>query len=388
MMESTGSPALAQSQSASQPQQVCGAQVSADSIEGQTFTSGEHSSLAELDVALNAESLPPVYQSPLSPPPVILPNSPVFMSPLGSPSHMLPGTFPGSPTGFYIPSPPMSPTPLMMPSSPGNMGHPLMMPSSPPGSVGNPPMMPYFPPMMMAPMVQPTESANDPTNNFTITNQTSICIASPQNCMKPQLITGFVSPKNQTFPMGLFASPLGSPASAFPQFYGFAPQGQYVMPQYQQQPQEPPQGSYQPYKDAPSMKHKFRTGANPRRLDFETERPNSKRDAVHSCLTQLDSLFGDITDENGFRGETALRIRVKTWTAITHIVPFLCKAKKVVKIKKVSFPISTKGLGRILRGFLAYVQVENIEERTKLQNLFDEYQKTNEEPFKKLEITL
>jgi len=126
-----------------------------------------------------------------------------------------------------------------------------------------------------------------------------------------------------------------------------------------------------------------------RKLEFPQKPPTStKRDAVMSCLTQLEDSFRDKIDDAGFRGPTALRIRVKTWNAIKHIVPFLEQADKEVKISKVSFPKSTKGLGKVLRGFLAYMLVENLEEREKMQKLFEQYQTEHDSPFKKLEITV
>merc|ERR1712224_987923 len=207
--------------------------------------------------------------------------------------------------------------------------------------------------------------------------------------------TGIVSPRNdnkwnltQQFE-GLFTSPSTSyqffspPGSPTTEYYNYATYATQYQASYAPEPCRDyynPTANFRSTNTLPRKKLHFQQ-------DYYKPKKNSKSEAVNSCLMQLQNIFGDKIDEAGFRGPTSLRIRVKTWTAITHIVPFLCKVHAHIKVEKVSFPKSTKGLGRILRGFLAYVQVENLEEREKMQKLFDTYQADNKSPFKKLEIT-
>lgn len=227
-------------------------------------------------------------------------------------------------------------------------------------------------------------------------------LASPQPNGNGTAITGFFSPTggqadqyymNQRFE-SLFLSPThyARPASPTPmhEYYAYASsQNNYN------------NSAYQPYNAYNNMYNNSYGNCNQyygkktfnvlpkRRLEFHEQPSNStKRDAVLSCLKELEKMFKDKIDDAGFRGPTALRIRVKTWNAIKHIVPFLVKANEEVKIKKVSLPKSTKGLGKVLRGFLAYMLVESLEEREKMQKLFEEYQQENNKPFKKLEITV
>jgi len=113
----------------------------------------------------------------------------------------------------------------------------------------------------------------------------------------------------------------------------------------------------------------------------------SKRSAVDYCIHKLTHIYGDKVDNAGFRGDTSTRFRVKTWKALRHCVPFLLRVKEEIIVTKACFPESTKRAKRIVRGLLAYIQVENEEEVKKLQALFQKYQENNNYPFKKLELT-
>lgn len=234
--------------------------------------------------------------------------------------------------------------------------------------------------------------------------QPQILLASPQPNGNNTAITGFFSPTgaqadqyymNQRFER-LFLSPTqyARPASPTPmhEYYAYASNQNNYNNQYYGNQYYGNQNNYNNnnYRNSNQYYGKKTCNVLPkRRLEFHEQPSNStKRDAVLSCLKELETMFKDKMDDAGFRGPTALRIRVKTWTAIKHIVPFLVKANKEVKIQKVSLPKSTKGLGKVLRGFLAYMLVENLEERDKMQKLFDEYQQENNRPFKKLEITV
>jgi len=122
-------------------------------------------------------------------------------------------------------------------------------------------------------------------------------------------------------------------------------------------------------------------------LQIATGLPTTKTEAVAYSIKELRKIFADLVDDSGFRGPLSVRFRVKTWKALAHTVPFLRKAHSETKITKVCFPESTKRSGRIIRGYLSYIQVENEEELEKLRKSFDKYQEEHDKPFKLLERT-
>jgi len=112
----------------------------------------------------------------------------------------------------------------------------------------------------------------------------------------------------------------------------------------------------------------------------------SKRDLINHALSTFADRFGPNYDQNGNRGENVLRIKVKTRTALEHIVAFVKLLDERGLLTKISCPISTKKGRQHIRGFLAYLETTNTEE---VKRLFYEYNEAHTEdncaPFKDIE---
>jgi len=112
----------------------------------------------------------------------------------------------------------------------------------------------------------------------------------------------------------------------------------------------------------------------------------SKRDLITNALTTFSDRFGPNYDQNGNRGENVLRIKVKTRTALEHIVPFVTLLDNAGLLTKISCPISTKKGRQHIRGFLAYLETTNTGE---VKRLFTEYNESHATeaglPFKDIE---
>lgn len=112
----------------------------------------------------------------------------------------------------------------------------------------------------------------------------------------------------------------------------------------------------------------------------------SKRDLINHALATFADRFGPNYDQNGNRGENVLRIKVKTRTALEHIVAFVTLLDERGLLAKISCPISTKKGRQHIRGFLAYLETTNTEE---VKRLFYEYNAAHTEdncaPFKDIE---
>lgn len=112
----------------------------------------------------------------------------------------------------------------------------------------------------------------------------------------------------------------------------------------------------------------------------------SKRDLINNALATFADRFGPNYDQNGNRGENVLRIKVKTRTALEHIVAFVTLLDERGLLSKISCPISTKKGRQHIRGFLAYLETTNTEE---VKRLFYEYNAAHTEgecaPFKDIE---
>jgi len=107
----------------------------------------------------------------------------------------------------------------------------------------------------------------------------------------------------------------------------------------------------------------------------------SKRELVNKAFAKLQAMFGNAFDQNGNRGENILRLKVKTRTALEQIVPFIefCQLENL--IVSVSCPISTKKGRQQVRGFLAYLQMKNAEDTTRVEELIQIFNNLNGSPF-------
>merc|ERR1719373_867858 len=116
----------------------------------------------------------------------------------------------------------------------------------------------------------------------------------------------------------------------------------------------------------------------------------SKKELVEYCLNEIDSIFGDRVQTTGMRGPTVMRIKVKTRPALELIVELLRALEQNSRIVGISCPKSTKKGKQHIRGFLAYIQTSTVAEIAKVQRVFDEFNRTNqnngEVPFKSLEV--
>jgi len=116
----------------------------------------------------------------------------------------------------------------------------------------------------------------------------------------------------------------------------------------------------------------------------------SKKELVENCLRQIDEIFGNRVQTAGMRGPTVMRIKVKTRPALEKIVALLRTLEQNCNIVAISCPKSTKKGKQHIRGFLAYIQTNTVNEIPRVQAVFDSFNrahKTGEEsPFKTLEV--
>lgn len=119
----------------------------------------------------------------------------------------------------------------------------------------------------------------------------------------------------------------------------------------------------------------------------------SKQCLVEKAFVVIEEKFGSRMQENGMRGETVLRIKVKTRTALEMIVPLIdelhTKASDLISV--VCCPKSTKKGRQHLRGFLVYLQATNVQATAEIKTVFDNFNQAciNSEgnvPFKPIEI--
>lgn len=114
----------------------------------------------------------------------------------------------------------------------------------------------------------------------------------------------------------------------------------------------------------------------------ETPAEPSKRELVNNAFAKLQAMFGLNFDQNGNRGENILRLKVKTRTALEQIVPFIEFCQRENLIVSVSCPISTKKGRQQVRGFLAYLQMNNAQDADRVEELIEQYNNCNGSPFK------
>jgi len=125
-------------------------------------------------------------------------------------------------------------------------------------------------------------------------------------------------------------------------------------------------------------------------MDSSSSSVISKKELVENCLSQIDEIFGNRVQTAGMRGPTVMRIKVKTRPALEKIVALLRTLEQNCNIVAISCPKSTKKGKQHIRGFLAYIQTNTVNEIPRVQAVFDSFNrahKTGEEsPFKTLEV--
>jgi len=131
---------------------------------------------------------------------------------------------------------------------------------------------------------------------------------------------------------------------------------------------------------SPSVGSDYSCGSDRQRTPEPAGEP-SKRDLVNAAFAKLHSMFGGAFDQNGNRGDNILRLKVKTRSALEHIVPFIEFCQKENLIISVSCPISTKKGRQQVRGFLAYIQMKDEKAADRVEELIAEYNACNDSPF-------
>jgi len=103
----------------------------------------------------------------------------------------------------------------------------------------------------------------------------------------------------------------------------------------------------------------------------------TKKELVNETLDYLYAVFGQNFDQEGNRGPTVLRVKVKTRGSLEHICPFIEKCVEKGLLSRISCPISTKKARAHIRGYLAYLETIDMEACEKVIELYNEYNKAN-----------
>jgi len=125
-------------------------------------------------------------------------------------------------------------------------------------------------------------------------------------------------------------------------------------------------------------------------MDSSSSSVISKKELVENCLSQIDEIFGNRVQTAGMRGPTVMRIKVKTRPALEKIVALLRTLEQNCNITAISCPKSTKKGKQHIRGFLAYIQTNTVNEIPRVQAVFDSFNRAHttgeDSPFKTLEV--
>jgi len=116
----------------------------------------------------------------------------------------------------------------------------------------------------------------------------------------------------------------------------------------------------------------------------------SKKQLVEECLRKVDQIFGNRVQTAGMRGQTVMRIKVKTRPALENIVGLLETLESKCNIVAISCPKSTKKGKQHIRGFLAYIQASTVSDIPLVQQVFNEFNEARrngeDAPFRSLEV--
>jgi len=116
----------------------------------------------------------------------------------------------------------------------------------------------------------------------------------------------------------------------------------------------------------------------------------TKRVMAERELKSLEALFGDRFSTTGMRGETVLRVKVKTKKALKCCTAFAQTLAANIHIVEVSCPLSRKKRNTQIEGFLMYIRAANMDDAKKVMNIFhafnDDHMENGQRPFKEIEL--